>query len=115
NEFLTEWLEKEPWIPVEGAKGGAETLYPEYKAKLSGSTTAGANAAKPVAAPFSKPAFSPDRDVAAQSPKDGEVHVMPVQGNVYMLIADGTNITASIGPNGFLLVDAGSAKMTDKI
>jgi len=40
---------------------------------------------------------------------------MPVQGNVYMLIADGTNITASIGPNGFLLVDAGSAKMTDKI
>ena len=111
NEFLTEWLEKEPWIPKEGARGGAETLYPEFKAKLNGSSTA----AKPAPSPFSKPAFSPDRNIAAESPKDGEVHVMPVQGNVYMLVADGSNITASIGPDGFLLVDAGSAKMTDKV
>ncbi len=40
---------------------------------------------------------------------------MPVQGNVYMLVADGSNITASVGPDGFLLVDAGSAKMSDKV
>ena len=111
NEFLTEWLEKEPWIPKEGARGGAETLYPEFKVELNGSSAA----SKPAPSPFSKPAFSPDRSIAAESPKDGEVHVMPVQGNVYMLVADGSNITASIGPDGFLLVDAGSAKMSDKI
>jgi hypothetical protein len=35
NEFLTEWLEKESWIPAEAAKGGAATLYPEYKSKLA--------------------------------------------------------------------------------
>src|SRR5438874_13771817 len=60
NEFLTEWLEKEPWIPKEAARGGAETLYPEYKAKLSASSST----AKPAAPPFSKPAFSPDRNIA---------------------------------------------------
>ena len=38
--------------------------------------------------------------IADQSPRDGEVHVLPVQGNIYMLVADGTNITASIGPEG---------------
>jgi glyoxylase-like metal-dependent hydrolase (beta-lactamase superfamily II) len=32
-----------------------------------------------------------------------------------MLVADGSNITASIGPDGFMLVDAASAKMSDKV
>ncbi|MBI2149486.1 MAG: MBL fold metallo-hydrolase, partial [Acidobacteria bacterium] len=110
NEFLTEWLEKQPWIPAEATRGGADTLYPEYRSKLDGSS-----AAKPAAPPVSKSALSPDRLIAAESPKDGEVHVLPVQGNVYMLVADGSNITVSIGPDGFLLVDAGSARMTDKV
>jgi glyoxylase-like metal-dependent hydrolase (beta-lactamase superfamily II) len=39
---------------------------------------------------------------------------MPVQRNVYMLIADGSNITASVGPEGVLMVDTGSAAMTEK-
>jgi glyoxylase-like metal-dependent hydrolase (beta-lactamase superfamily II) len=37
-----------------------------------------------------------------------DIKVMPVQGNVYMLIGAGGNITASIGPDGILLVDAGT-------
>jgi glyoxylase-like metal-dependent hydrolase (beta-lactamase superfamily II) len=41
--------------------------------------------------------------------------VLPVQGNVYMLVADGTNITASIGPEGVALVNTGSPKMSEKI
>ncbi len=28
---------------------------------------------------------------------DGEVHVLPVQGNIYMLVGAGGNIAASIG------------------
>lgn len=46
---------------------------------------------------------------------DRRMDVLPVQGNVYMLVADGTNITASIGPEGVLLVNTGSAPMSDKI
>ena len=30
---------------------------------------------------------------------------MPVQGSIYMLIADGTNITASVGRDGIALVN----------
>ena len=30
------------------------------------------------------------------------MHVLPVQGNIYMLVADGTNITASVGADGVL-------------
>jgi glyoxylase-like metal-dependent hydrolase (beta-lactamase superfamily II) len=40
---------------------------------------------------------------------------MPVQGNVYMLIADGSNIAVSVGPDGATMVDTGPAHMTDKI
>jgi glyoxylase-like metal-dependent hydrolase (beta-lactamase superfamily II) len=107
NEFLTEWLETQPWIPAEAARGGADTLYPEYKAKLKGEKNA--------TAPESKSALSPDRLIAAQSPRDGEVHVLPVQGNVYMLVVDGSNVTVSIGPDGVLLVDTGPAEMSEKV
>jgi glyoxylase-like metal-dependent hydrolase (beta-lactamase superfamily II) len=46
---------------------------------------------------------------------DAEVHVLPVQGNVYMLTGAGGNITLQIGKDGVLLVDAGLARMTDKV
>jgi glyoxylase-like metal-dependent hydrolase (beta-lactamase superfamily II) len=41
--------------------------------------------------------------------------VLPVQGNIYMLMADGINITASLGPDGILLVNSGPAQMSDKV
>ena len=41
--------------------------------------------------------------------------MLPVQGNVFMLIADGVNLTASIGHEGTLLVNTGAATMTDKV
>jgi glyoxylase-like metal-dependent hydrolase (beta-lactamase superfamily II) len=104
NEFLTEWLERENWIPAEAARGGANTIYPGYKA---GGTSPNV--------PLSKTAVSTDQKIKGQSPKDGEVHIMPVQGNVYMLIADGSNIAVSVGPDGVLMVDTGPANMTDKI
>jgi cyclase len=44
-----------------------------------------------------------------------EIHVLPVQGNVYMLVGDGANITAQVGNDGVLLVDAGTASMSDKL
>ena len=40
---------------------------------------------------------------------------MPVQGNIYMLVGAGGNIAASIGQDGILLVDAGTAQMSAKV
>jgi cyclase len=45
----------------------------------------------------------------------GEVHVLPVQGNISMLIGAGGNITVQAGDEGILLVDAGVATMSDKV
>ncbi len=46
---------------------------------------------------------------------DSEIHVLPVQGNVYMLAAASGNITVQAGKEGILLVDTGLAPMSDKI
>ncbi len=43
-----------------------------------------------------------------------EVHVLPVQGNVYMLVTPDGNMAAQIGSDGVLMVDTGSARMTDQ-
>ncbi|HEY6329529.1 MAG TPA: MBL fold metallo-hydrolase [Blastocatellia bacterium] len=43
-----------------------------------------------------------------------EVHVLPVQGNVYMLVGAGGNITLQIGKDGMVLVDTGVAAMADR-
>jgi glyoxylase-like metal-dependent hydrolase (beta-lactamase superfamily II) len=110
NTALTEWLKKDDWIPVEPTRGGAKTIYPEYRSTLNGS----ANAAT-LKVPASKSAVIADKSIAEQSPRDGQVHVLPVQGNIYMLVADGTNLTVSMGADGVMLVNTGSAAMTDKV
>jgi glyoxylase-like metal-dependent hydrolase (beta-lactamase superfamily II) len=46
---------------------------------------------------------------------DGQVHVWPVRGNVYMLVGAGGNITVQIGEDGVLVVDSGSASMSAKV
>ena len=50
-----------------------------------------------------------------QPPPPGEVEVLPVRGNVYAIFGAGANIVASVGTDGVLLVDAGTAGMTDKV
>src|ERR1700722_12303762 len=44
-----------------------------------------------------------------------EVHVLPVQGNVYMLVGAGGNITMQVGKEGILLVDTMYAGLSDKV
>ena len=43
------------------------------------------------------------------------IQVLPVQGNVYMIAGAGGNVTASVGRDGVLLVDAGSAQQAEKV
>jgi cyclase len=52
---------------------------------------------------------------SAQPDQAGEVHILPVRGNVYMLVGAGGNITVSAGADGVLMVDTGLAAMTDKV
>ena len=43
------------------------------------------------------------------------LHVLPVRGNVFMVVGAGGNIAVSAGIDGQVLVDAGSAAMADKV
>lgn len=51
----------------------------------------------------------------AQNPANVEVHVLHVQGNVYMLVGAGGNITMQVGNDGVLLVDTGSPGTSNKV
>jgi len=46
---------------------------------------------------------------------NSEVHVLPVRGNIYMLVGPGGNVTASIGDDGVLLVDTMGEAAAKKI
>ena len=45
----------------------------------------------------------------------GTVQVLPVRGNVYMLVGAGGNITVHAGSDGILMVDTGLASMSGKV
>jgi cyclase len=54
----------------------------------------------------------------AQQPQNFDnvqVHVLPVQGNVYMIVGSGGNITMQVGKEGVLLVDTMYAGLSDKV
>lgn len=44
-----------------------------------------------------------------------EIHWWPVRKNVWMLVGAGTNIAASVGPDGVLLVNAGMAEASPRV
>ena len=48
-------------------------------------------------------------------PAAGEIQVLPVQGNVHMLVGAGANITVQAGDDGVLMVDTGLAAMSAKV
>lgn len=49
------------------------------------------------------------------APAPGEVEILPVQGNIWMIDGAGGNITVSAGQQGVLVVDTGIAAMSDKV
>ena len=53
--------------------------------------------------------------ICAQSPTNTEVHVWPAQGNIYMIVGAGGNITVQAGKDGVLVVDTGLANTSDKV
>jgi cyclase len=56
--------------------------------------------------------------VSAQAPQNFdnvEVHILPVQGSIYMLVGAGGNITLQVGKDGVLLVDTSYPQMAPKV
>ena len=104
-------------VPPESALGGVETTYPEYLAKLQQGSTARpaaavGSSARPDARPSQQNRAQPDRN---QNLANGDIQVLPVQGNVYMLAGAGGNIAVQVGDEGVLLVDSGLGQFSDKV
>ena len=101
-------------VPLFASLGGAETMYPEYLAKLKNTDAAAAEAA--VQAKI-VPSKGPERASRAvdPTPHDGQIHVMHVAGNVYMFIGDGGNIAVQTGEQGAFVVDTGTGQLADKV
>jgi glyoxylase-like metal-dependent hydrolase (beta-lactamase superfamily II) len=91
----TEFADKKG-LPRDAIRGGAATTRPEY------------DPTKP-RAPALPDAFS------ASSAVESSPTMMHVQGNVWMLVGAGGNITAQIGDEGVLLVDTGRRGVTDEV
>jgi glyoxylase-like metal-dependent hydrolase (beta-lactamase superfamily II) len=94
-------------LPFEASQGGAQTMYPEYMKRIEELRKAPASSGRPASSTgvrTIKPAYD-----------DGDVEVLPVQGNVYVVAGSGANITLQIDPEGVLIVDASVAAMSEKV
>jgi len=113
NPYLREFSEKRH-VPLLAALGGAETMYPEFLTKLKNTNAAAEETAVRTEL---LPSNGPEHSSRAvdPDPHDGEIHVWPVQGNIYLLIGDGGNIAVQTGEQGALVVDTGAGKLTDKV
>ena len=97
-------------LPLISGVAGAQSIYPEFAAKLKTYTDADARALfKPEPGKRSETSKAED-----SQPHDGEIHVLPLRNNVYLLVGDGANIVAQIGDQGAFLVDAGTGALGDK-
>src|SRR5438094_607270 len=52
---------------------------------------------------------------AQQTRPDPQIHILPVQGKIYMMVAGGSNLTFSVGKDGIFAVDTGPARLSDQI
>jgi glyoxylase-like metal-dependent hydrolase (beta-lactamase superfamily II) len=107
NPFLANGTERFA-LPKVALEGGAESMYPEFKAKL-------ADPSAPVTMPF--PATkAPMVAKRVQPPLDKvEITVLPVQGNVYLLAGAGGNTTVQVGETSVTVVDTQYAALSGKL
>jgi glyoxylase-like metal-dependent hydrolase (beta-lactamase superfamily II) len=115
NKYLTEVAVKYK-VPLEGVRGGAETLYPAWYSKGKGLPV-------PAAESTLKPAYNDESTRVAEradaqprrAPSYEKVETLHVNGNVFMLAGAGGNISLSVGGDGVVMVDAGAAQAADKV
>ena len=111
HPFVREFADKNK-IPLLGTLGGPVTMYAELFDK-----THDEESAETAALAELKPSAGPAQSsrVPDPTPHDGEIHVLPVQGNVFMLAGDGGNIAVQVGEQGPMVVNSGAGAIPDKI
>ena len=104
REFATKYS-----LPLAASLMGAASIYPELPAQLRALTNPDIL--------FSPAPGRPSETSRAVNPepRDGQVHVLPVRNNVYMLVGDGGNIVVQTGDQGTFVVDTGEGKLSDKV
>lgn len=110
HPFLREFADREN-IPLLATLGGPETMYPELLQRLQDKNAM----ESAVKAEISLSGSAAPRRALDPNPHDGEIHVLPVQGNLYMLVGDGGNIAVQIGEQAPLVVNSGAGQLTDKV
>src|SRR4051812_4636705 len=122
NPSLKEYAEHYG-IPLDAARGGAETTYPEYMATLR-SIVAGRTAGPPAdIRGGTRPAASVGPAASAAAGEAGtarptianDIQTIHVQGNVHMIVGAGANIAVQVGDDGVVVVDTGNGQLTDKV
>ena len=99
-------------LPYEAARGGADTIYPEYQQRLATLK----NASTPNGADILRNDLSRNSPRRFESPASvPDITVLPVQGNVYMLAGAGRNSTIQIGDDGVFLADTQDAQFSDQV
>jgi glyoxylase-like metal-dependent hydrolase (beta-lactamase superfamily II) len=98
-------------IPLAAGLLGGVTMYPELNARLRTTTEADGSALlSPAAGRASETSKTVDAEV-----RDGNIHIMPIRDNVYMLVGDGGNIVVQTGDQGAFVVDTGEGKLSAKV
>ena len=115
NPYMTEHAVRHK-LPLLATQGGAETMYPDFRAKMAAQPVARPTDRRPPigavpvnAVPVSAVPATPGAVAAAAGPA---VRVLPVRGPLYVVQAGGVNMTVSAGRDGVLIVDAGPARVT---
>jgi cyclase len=98
-------------VPQEGVRGGAATTYPEYMERVRSGQANGDGVPAPAV---------PDQQGLwpGQEPRQlvpGELDVVHVQGNVYMVVGAGGNVAVQVGEDGVLVIDTGTAEMGERL
>jgi len=115
NPYLTEAAFKYK-VPLEGVRGGAETLYPDWH-------SIGMRLSPPSAQYTLKPTYKDESTRIAEraevQPKHistyDNVEALHVAGNVYLIGGAGGNIAVSVGGDGVIMVDSGVAAASGKV
>jgi glyoxylase-like metal-dependent hydrolase (beta-lactamase superfamily II) len=133
---------KELGLPLEAVEGGSQTLYPDYiprlRQLLAGEKPAPINGSIPGYTPDPPSTVTADKyppvdcagldvnkDMIAVDQGHGrarvkctpaaEVEVLQVRSDLYMLVAEGVNVTVQTGKDGVLVVNTGLAAEADKV
>jgi glyoxylase-like metal-dependent hydrolase (beta-lactamase superfamily II) len=111
NPSLSEYAQRYG-MPLAAARGGAETMYPEYMDRLKGGPGATASSASSRITGGPRPPGRIERDTASPdgTSTTGPIETIKVQGNVYLIAGAGSNIVVQVGDDGVLVVDTGDGR-----